>query len=332
MMAFRSLAAFAAAVSSVVTVNSQAVAPPGGCLICGDDSGQVVTAPDTLWTFPGQPITSCGELEDAGLKGDIPLNECSFLRGLVDPFCMCAPGEITSSRPPRPTSVPTLSPAPSLPRVPTPCPRVPVGGCSVCGGEGVCVTNPDAVFAFPGQLSIPCGEFEQAGLDGLIPLDQCPFLSDLLISDSGCECAQGNLPPSPPTPVSPPSSISPTPPIPILVGAPTGVPSPTQGLPASLLPSATQSSPSAGATGTPITGDSSGNTHIPTGMPAFDGGSSGMGMGSMGGGMGMDSDDGLTEPPVDEPASSKGGMGMGGMRRTSSARAMMEGVGTIRGL
>lgn len=36
----------------VVTVASgQAVPPEGGCLICGD--GQVVTAPDALFEFPG---------------------------------------------------------------------------------------------------------------------------------------------------------------------------------------------------------------------------------------------------------------------------------------
>jgi hypothetical protein len=39
--------------STIIAVaNGQAVAPPGGCLVCGD--GQVVTNPDAIFMFAGQ--------------------------------------------------------------------------------------------------------------------------------------------------------------------------------------------------------------------------------------------------------------------------------------
>lgn len=38
--------------SFVATATGQAVAPPGGCLICGD--GKVVTEPDAVFEFPQQ--------------------------------------------------------------------------------------------------------------------------------------------------------------------------------------------------------------------------------------------------------------------------------------
>jgi hypothetical protein len=64
------------------------------------------------------------------------------------------------------------------------CPATPPGGCSVCG-EGLCVGNSEAIFAFPGQPVVPCGLLEQAGYTGAIPLDQCGFLAPLILD---CEC------------------------------------------------------------------------------------------------------------------------------------------------
>jgi hypothetical protein len=73
-------------------------------------------------------------------------------------------------------------------------------GCSVCG-DGLAVTNPDAIFAFPGQPEVPCGLLEQAGQTGAVPLDQCGFLAPLI---TVCECAPAfpDVPtaPAPPTP------------------------------------------------------------------------------------------------------------------------------------
>jgi len=63
----------------------------------------------------------------------------------------------------------------------------PEGGCLICG-NGKVVGKPEGIFVFPGQASIACGTLENAGLNGLIPLEQCSFLSSLLRS---CECGLG---------------------------------------------------------------------------------------------------------------------------------------------
>jgi len=80
---------------------------------------------------------------------------------------------------------------------PTKCPEVPAGGCSVCG-EGECVGSPDGIFIFPGQPSVPCGLFENAGHFGVIPLDQCQFLSRIPQIEV-CDC--GSSIPGAPTAV-----------------------------------------------------------------------------------------------------------------------------------
>ena len=71
-----------------------------------------------------------------------------------------------------------------------PCPATPPGGCSVCG-NGLCVGNPEAIFAFPGFPSVPCGILEEAGYGGAVPLDNCGFLPSLL---GVCECGSNNGP------------------------------------------------------------------------------------------------------------------------------------------
>ena len=72
------------------------------------------------------------------------------------------------------------------------CRDVPDGGCSICG-EGKCVTKPDTIWSFPGQLPVPCGVLETAGYNGDIVLSQCFFLQ-FLASDV-CSCAD----PTPPS-------------------------------------------------------------------------------------------------------------------------------------
>mmetsp|Transcript_16003 Transcript_16003/g.23536 ORF Transcript_16003/g.23536 Transcript_16003/m.23536 type:complete len:521 (-) Transcript_16003:133-1695(-) len=57
--------------------------------------------------------------------------------------------------------------------------------CSVCG-ENKEVTKGDAIFEFEGQPSVPCGMLQVAGESGLVPLDDCQFLPDLLTM---CGCA-----------------------------------------------------------------------------------------------------------------------------------------------
>lgn len=92
------------------------------------------------------------------------------------------------------------------------CPSIPPGGCSICGAEQ-CVQNPEGIFTFPGQreflnvtstnvitafryarltrpfhslaATIPCGTLQDAGYQGLIPLDQCPILVTVI---GVCNC------------------------------------------------------------------------------------------------------------------------------------------------
>lgn len=212
--------------------------PPEGCLICGD--GKVVTAPDAIFSFPAQPSFSCGVLEDAGLSGMIPVESCRFLPGLID-VCECMPGDPPPSTtqapvtpttsaplaPPTPAPVLSPTPAPIIPPTPapiapvtlapvppptpvgpsTPCPDVPSTGCSVCG-EGMCVTFPNDLFVFPGQPITKCSVLQEAGYNGTISIDQCPFVPNLILSSGSCGCGSSvpgmpvtNAPVATPTPV-----------------------------------------------------------------------------------------------------------------------------------
>jgi len=148
-----------------------------GCSICGD--GREVTAPDEIFAFPGQPTVPCGELESAGENGMIPVERCQFLEPLLD-VCECR--------------------------------EVNAKGCSVCG-DGLQVTAPDEVFAFPGQPAVPCGDLEIAGENGQIPLAQCPFLPPLL---TVCECAPITAAPVSPAPVVMPPTTS----MPVMIDTP----------------------------------------------------------------------------------------------------------------
>ena len=65
------------------------------------------------------------------------------------------------------------------------CPAVPAGGCSVCGPNS-CVSNPSAIFSFPSQPLAPCGELQEAGYSGLVPLEYCPMLPPLVQETCSC--------------------------------------------------------------------------------------------------------------------------------------------------
>jgi hypothetical protein len=64
-------------------------------------------------------------------------------------------------------------------------------GCSICGDADKCIQKPDEIFAFPDFPAVSCGDLEKAGREGSIPLDQCPFLPQLISELCGC---------APPTP------------------------------------------------------------------------------------------------------------------------------------
>lgn len=64
------------------------------------------------------------------------------------------------------------------------------GQCSVCG-DGLSVTKPKEIFAFPGQPVVECGQLETAGKDGTVPLNQCGFLPPLIKDTCGCRKVDG---------------------------------------------------------------------------------------------------------------------------------------------
>jgi len=136
--------------------------PINGCSICGE--GKCVGKPSAIFAFPEQPPVDCGTLQQVGLDGIIPLDQCALLPNFIQ-ICGC--------REEQPL------PEPSNQR------SVNGGGCSVCG-DGKSVGNPHAVFAFPDQPSVPCGTLELAGATGRIPASACDVLPNL-ISVCGCE-------------------------------------------------------------------------------------------------------------------------------------------------
>lgn len=68
------------------------------------------------------------------------------------------------------------------------CPDIPQGGCNVCGKTGTCISKIDAIFQYPSQPAVQCGELQQSGLDGLIPLALCPLLSSMTDMPKVCGC------------------------------------------------------------------------------------------------------------------------------------------------
>jgi hypothetical protein len=80
-------------------------------------------------------------------------------------------------------------------------------GCFICG-DGLVVTKPETIFAFPGQPQVPCGQLEEAGKTGLIPLEQCPFLPPLVADDCGCALSPTASPVMVTNPSSPNSAES----------------------------------------------------------------------------------------------------------------------------
>jgi len=192
-----------------------ASAPDGGCLVCG--TGNVVSSPNAVFAFPGQPAVSCDVLQQAGLDGAIPLDQCMFLPGLIT-ACDCEEGDLPDTT----NNNGDVAVAPP-------------GGCLVCG-DGEVVTSPNAIFQIPGQPAVPCGLLETAGLNGAIPIEQCSLLVTLL---GNCNCRPGSLPlgttTNPPTlspitnlptssPVIPPTSAPVVPPTSAPVVPPTSAP------------------------------------------------------------------------------------------------------------
>jgi len=152
--------------------------PGDGCSVCGPS--MCVTDFDAVFEFPGQPAVKCGDLQNAGIDGIVPLDQCGFLPGLILDTCKCKNENMRPTAPTMPTHTPTYPPLPD-----NKCRAVPDKGCSVCG-PGMCVTDFDAMFEFPGQPTVRCSDLENAGLNGIVPLDQCGFLPGLVAEK--CKC------------------------------------------------------------------------------------------------------------------------------------------------
>jgi hypothetical protein len=155
--------------------------PSNGCSVCG--VGRCIGKPDAIFAFPGQPAVSCGDLQTAGEAGLVPLNQCPSLPLFLSD-CECGTSGPEPTAPPVDPTPPPVDPTPAPNVQSAACPNVPPTGCSVCGTAS-CVGKPDAVFSFPSQPAVPCGKLQSAGLNGLIPLDVCPFLPGLI---ADCEC------------------------------------------------------------------------------------------------------------------------------------------------
>jgi len=185
--------------------------PDDGCSICGP--GKCVTDFDNIFTYPGQPAVACGVLEKAGHGAVIPLDQCGYLPQLVKNECKCR-----SSIPaaPKPTHKPTPSPtqrqtpSPTSTKPSTKCPDIPDDGCSICG-PGKCVTDFETIFAYPGQPAVACGVMEKAGHGGVIPLDQCGYLPQLVKNDCKCRSSIPLTSESLPSPTRTPAAPKPTP-------------------------------------------------------------------------------------------------------------------------
>jgi hypothetical protein len=302
----------------VAAATGQAVSPPGGCLVCGE--GSVITAPDAIFSFPGQLSVPCGILQEAGLTGAIPLDQCGFLPDFVT-VCECKPGNIlgaptdapvplpTDAPVPLPTDAPVpppmMAPVPAPTNAPVPmegdavpCPEVPGGGCSVCG-DGMCVTAPESIFVFQGQPEVACSDLQFAGFGGQIPAEQCPFLPGLTAKVCGCA---SSLPP-PELPVPPTAA-----PVPAMTSAP--VPAMTS----APVPALT-SAPVPVMTSAPVPVSS------PTDAPK-ENGKGKMGMGGMGGGGDSPDMESPDMPDEEDGGGMMGGMmgGMGGKRSLSTLR------------
>lgn len=58
------------------------------CNVCGE--GLMVSAPEAIFQYPGQPALTCAAVEIAGLTGLIPDEQCPHIANLIA-VCECAP-------------------------------------------------------------------------------------------------------------------------------------------------------------------------------------------------------------------------------------------------
>lgn len=121
------------------------------CSICGP--GLVVTRPDLELTFQNvdEPV-SCGDLEEAGLGGELTAGQCAALEAIAFIPCGCSPEGFS---------------------------------CSICGEDRVSLA-PDVGITL-GDVVVSCGAAEAAGLNGTLTATECSAVQ--LVADVACSCA-----------------------------------------------------------------------------------------------------------------------------------------------
>ena len=154
-------------------------APP--CRICAN--GQPICNPDGAVDIDEEGITTCADLNSAGLFGFIPEDFCPVIQEAYGEICGCNE-ECT------------------------------VFQCPVCA-DGSDVCNPDQGFLFPGEMEeFTCEEYDVAGRQlGEVSEADCPFYQLVLEGPCGCGmCGSGSnstSAPAAPEPVTPAPVIVP---------------------------------------------------------------------------------------------------------------------------
>ena len=136
---------------------------------------------------PGYMIggTTCGQLQDDGLEGRIPVDDCPTAQVSVPIICGCEPAE---------------APLPTPPPVPAPG-QEPI--CLVCPGDGD-VINPEIII---GDTS--CGDLQESGRQGQIPEENCPAIQSGVPIQCGCADVEVPTPTPAPIEVFPVCSVCP---------------------------------------------------------------------------------------------------------------------------
>ena len=138
------------------------------CSICPGDAP--VTNPDNIIQVPGQPVISCGHLQDFGRQGLISVTNCELAIQVTPMLCGCE------------TIEPSLEPPGTDPQAETAALGL---TCHVCP-DSLPVLNPDNIVEISGQSDISCGQLYESGLQGAIPSELCVVAQAAFPSLCGC--------------------------------------------------------------------------------------------------------------------------------------------------
>ena len=129
---------------------------------------------------PDDLSITCGELQEAAEAGNFSAEECAELMDDIDIFVACgcvADPVYEDSKKERPGNGPARAHSPSSGTV----------ACSICG-EGYAVSNPDTNGIDPDDLSITCGEVQDAAEAGDFTAEECTELMGNTDIFDACGC------------------------------------------------------------------------------------------------------------------------------------------------